>query len=244
MLKVTKKRIAVVSGKGGVGKTMTSAALGRALAAGGSRVLLVDGDAGLNALSLMLGATDAVYSWLDLYNGSCGSEALNAVEDRLFFLPAPPFLPEGPEEDLISGALGRLEEDFDYVIFDAPAGIGTGLRRAIADADAVIAVATADEISVRGAERVAAIAEEKGIPGRLLINRYDYKAAKKGKILPIDDVIDKTYLRLLGVVPEDREIAFAKTEKERQKTKAGRAFTRIAGRVEGRNTPLTLSLLK
>ena len=76
------------------------------------------------------------------------------------------------------------------------------------------------------------------------MNRFDYKAAKKGKSLSIDEVIDKTYLRLLGVVPEDRELTYLPSQGQSKKSRSARAFVRIAGRVEGKNTPLTLSLLK
>ena len=245
MTEVLHRSIAVVSGKGGVGKSTVSAHVGRALAEAGRRVLLVDCDPGLNSLGLLLDRTDAVYSWLDLAKDGCdAADALLEAGENLFFLPAPAFLPESTETDLIASALEKLDETFDYVLFDAPAGIGTGLKRAIGAANAVIAVATPDEISVRGAERVAAIAEEAGLPGRLLVNRFDYKAAKKGKTLSIDEVIDKTYLRLLGVVPEDKELTFFLSQGLSKKSRSAQAFVRIAGRVEGKNTPLTLSLLK
>lgn len=241
------KTIVIASGKGGVGKSTTAAALGKILGERGHKTLIVDCDPALNSQSLLLRKTDALFSWLDVSKERCRlSEAICEVSENLYFLPAPSVLPDTDDEEIIKNALGDATADYAFVLFDAPAGLGTGLKRAAKGAACAVAIATADDVSVRGAEKVQDVLQDMGITeNRLLINRYSVKMAKKGKLLTVDEVMDKTYLRLLGIVPEDKEITYAAvTGQRRNHSNAQRAFLRIADRIEGKNTGLTLSLLK
>lgn len=234
------------SGKGGVGKSTAAAAIGTALSKS-RKVLLVDCDAGLNALSLLLGANESLFSWEDVLRERCAAkEALVKINDSLFLLPAPQTLPHSAESNAITSVVKAVETDFDYILYDAPAGFGPGLAQAAGDAEAAIIVATADPVSVRGAEKTAELLLSGGVKdARLLLNRYQIKAAKKGKLLSIDEVMDRTYLRLLGVVPEDKNVTYnAVTGQRRDNTPSALAFRRIADRLEGKNVLFRLSFIK
>ncbi len=140
----------------------------------------------------------------------------------------------------MTAALGK---DFDVIITDAPAGLGTGVLRAAAAADYGIIVATGDEISVKGAAAVDEKLRAAGVSDtRIIINRYDLKAAKKGKLMTVNKVIDDSLVRLIGIIPED-EILLYRNSKKKKNLSAG-AFDRIAQRITGKNVELKLSLLK
>ena len=242
------RSILIASGKGGVGKSTIACRLGIALAEQGQRVLLVDCDAGLSSLDVMLDATgDVVYHWYDVYQGNCeASDAVIKTDEGVDLLPAP-YSPIGDEApDGVKNAVDALAEDYDIVLIDAPAGLNAGLKRAAAAAKKAVVVATADEISVKGAAAVARTVKEQGLEQcRLLINRYEVKAAQKGKLLTVDEIIDKTAIQLLGIIPEDREITYSTvTGRYNEKSKSAKAFRRITKRVEGENVPLKLSQLK
>lgn len=238
----------IASGKGGVGKSTTAAALGRAFAVKGQKVLLVDCDAGLSSLDVMLGlAKNKVFSWYDAYNGVCApDEALIKANENLFLLSAPaqPVFEEAA--DAVKKVTEELHEDFDLIIRDAPAGLGNGLKRAANGAEFAVVTATADSISVKDAAAVAEVIRRMGTETvRLVINRYDVKAAQKGKLLTIDELIDKSSVRLIGIVPEDKNIMYSTVTNVRNpKSKSSRAFGRIAERIDGKNIDLSLSLLK
>ena len=238
----------IASGKGGVGKSTTAAALGRAFAARGKKVLLVDCDAGLSSLDVMLGlGRDNVFSWYDAYKEQCTpDEALIKANENLFLFRAPSEPIKEEAGDAVKKVTAGLSEDFDMIIRDAPAGLGAGLMRAVNGAEFAVVVATADAISVKDAAAVAQVIRKAGAQtARLVINRYDIKAAKNGKLLSVDELIDKSYVRLIGIVPEDKNIMYSTvTNKRNPKSKSSRAFERIADRIDGKNIELTLSLLK
>ena len=242
------RSILIASGKGGVGKSTAAYHLGKLLAAKGQRVLLVDCDAGLSSLDILLGVTeDAAFNWYDAYAERCEiAEAVVHVENGPDLLPAPASVLPEEAPDAVKNAVEALADEYDVVIIDAPAGLSAGLERAARAAKKAVVVATADEISVKGAAALAGRVKELGIEQcRLLINRYDVKAAQKGKLLTVDDIIDKTAVRLLGIVPEDPEITYATvTGKQRARSKSARAFARIAERIDGNNVPLKLKQLK
>lgn len=242
------RSILIASGKGGVGKSTVAAHLGQVLAAQGKKVLLVDCDAGLSSLDVMLGLSeDVAFNWYDAHEERCGiREAVVGNGKGPDLLPAPhaPIGEDAP--DAVKDALEALSDDYDIVLIDAPAGLSAGLERAAAAAKKAIVVATADEISVRGAAALARLLRANGLEQcRLLINRYDLKAAKKGKLLTVDEIIDKTFVQLLGIIPEDPEITYSTvTGRYRDKCPSAGAFRRIAGRVEGENVPLKLKQLR
>lgn len=240
--------IVIASGKGGVGKSTASAALGRAFAAAGKKTLLIDCDAGLSSLDVMLGVRDKVlFSWYDAYLGNCtAAEALIEAGEGLFLIAAPGLPLYEEAADAIIKTTENLTEEFDVIIRDAPAGLGAGLVRAASGAEMAVIVATADEVSVKGAAAVADIIRKNGVGNiRLLINRYDIKAAAKGKLLSVDELIDKSMVRLLGIIPEDKDIVYSTvTNIRKPNAKSAKAFIRTAQRLDGKNVDLILSLLK
>lgn len=238
----------IASGKGGVGKSTVTKSLGLQLSEKGASTLLIDCDAGLSSLDIMLGVSEKVnFTWGDVAEERCSTEdALMKISDNLTLLPSPkrPLTKDFP--DIIKNLTEKLQDDYDYIFIDAPAGIGRGLHRAAAGADKALVVATADEVSVTGAGTVQKVLRENGIKeSRLLINRYDVRAAKKGLLLTVDEIIDKTLVQLIGIVPEDKNIMYSTVSEKRLKTrKSDSAFLRIAGRISGKYIPLELSQLK
>ena len=238
----------IASGKGGVGKSTVTKSLGLQFSEKGCNVLLIDCDAGLSSLDIMLGVSERVnFSWGDVAEERCTpSDALIKISDTLTLLPSPkaPLSEEFP--DIIKRLTEELGDDYDYIFIDAPAGIGRGLTRAARAADKALVVATADEVSVTGAGTVQRVLSENGIKeSRLLINRYNVKAAKKGLLLTVDEIIDKTLVQLIGIIPEDKNIMYSTVSEKRLRTKkSDGAFGRIAGRISGKYIPLELSQLK
>lgn len=242
------RKIVVASGKGGVGKSTLSAQLGKFFAQRGIKTLLVDCDAGLSSLDVMLNCSDRnVFSWYDVYTQKCEySDAQIEISENLYLLPSPKTATDDPDHDIVNSVLAHADEDFEIILIDAPAGLNEGLSRAAAAAQFALVVATADEISVKAAAAVENALTQAGIKQtRLLINRYDIKAAKKGKLLTVDEIINKTFVQLLGIVPEDKNIMYSTVTGEiKQKNKFSKAINRIALRILGENVELSLSLLK
>ncbi|MDR1629781.1 MAG: P-loop NTPase [Oscillospiraceae bacterium] len=240
------EKILVASGKGGVGKSTLAAFLGRELTLRGKKVLLVDTDVGLSALDLLLGVTErVVYNWQDVLKARCEpQDAVLIMDDKglLSLLPAPLVFVNSlilPSEMKL--LVAKYEPDYDYILIDAPAGLGPGVVMSSASADWAIVVATPDEVSVRGAFAVAEMLRAKGVRhARLVINRFRKKAVRQGSLLDYDSMIDKTGVRLIGIVPEsaDPSFAFALQIPLRAKNRALQAFRRIAARVDGENIPL------
>ena len=236
------------SGKGGVGKSTVTRNLGMQFSAMGFRTLLIDCDAGLSSLDIMLGVTEKVnFTWADVAEERCEiGDTLIKINDKLTLLPSPKTPLTEAYSDIIKDITAKLNDDYDYIFIDAPAGIGRGLLRAALGADKALVVATADEVSVSGAGTVARVLRDTGISeSRLLINRYSVKAARKGLLLTIDEIIDKTLVQLIGIIPEDKNIMYTTVSEKKLKTKkSDSAFGRISGRIQGKNIPLELSQLK
>ena len=234
--------IAVVSGKGGTGKTSLTAGVGEALALMGHRVLCIDCDAGLRNLDLALGLTDrALMDFSDVAAGRC--PLADAAVPRLHLLTAPASLrrrsvTEGEMRSLLQSA----REDYDYCLLDAPAGLGEYFRLATACADRCIVVTTTDPPALRDAQHT--VMELDRFPrGRLhlVVNRV------RGKLLrsmhaTIDDAIDTAGLPLLGVVPEDDALPLAQSRGTAlllvSHTGASAAYRNIAKRITGQRVPL------
>ena len=242
------RSILIASGKGGVGKSTVACRLGRLLAGQGQKVLLVDCDAGLSSLDVMLDVSERVaFNWYDAYLGRCQArEALIRTENGPDLLPAPTAPVPEDAQDAVKNAVEQLADDYDVVFIDAPAGLSAGLTRAARAAKKALVVATADEISVKGAAALDRTVKQCGVEQtRLLINRYRVKAAQKGKLLTVDEIIDKTRVQLLGIIPEDPEITYSSvTRRDKPRSASAKAFSRIAERIEGRNVPLKLNQLK
>jgi len=242
------KTILIASGKGGVGKSTLSAGLGKALAMKGYNVLLVDCDAGLASLEIMLNTSqNVIYNWADLCRDDCTAEdAIVEVGENLSLLPAPRTVVTDLPVDCIRQALEPIKDDYDYIFIDAPAGLAEGLERGAVASDTALVVATADEVSVAGAHALSETVKKLGVNiTRLVINRYDIKAVKKGKLLTIDGIIEKTSVQLLGIVPEDKDIMYSTvTNRHNMKSNSFLAIKRIAERIAGNNVKLAIKLLK
>lgn len=241
-------KIVTASGKGGVGKSTVCKGLGQCFAQNGKKTLLADCDAGLSSLDVMFSVSAKVnFTWIDVIEERCElKDAFIELSENLYLLPSPRQILKEDYYDSFNSMINECENDFDIILFDAPAGLGRGFLRAASAASRALIVATADEVSVKDAHTVSNVLIENGISDtRLLINRYRLKAAKKGKLLTIDEIIDKTLVQLIGIIPEDENIIYSTVSEKRLKTKkSGDAFSRIAKRILGENITLTLSQLK
>ncbi|MGI6249090.1 MAG: P-loop NTPase [Acutalibacteraceae bacterium] len=239
------KKIVIASGKGGVGKSTVTAGLSTALSALGKKVLAIDCDIGLKSLDLMLGVREkVVFNWGDLILYRCKPEqAIVQTEFGPVLLAAPMNYNIMYTRENFRELLKTFNEHFDYILTDSPAGISGGFRLAAGTADSGIIVATPDEVCVRGSAVATDEMIDLGITEpRLIINRFIKKSVVKDKLLNIDEVIDAVGAQLIGVVPEDEEIASCATKglPFPADTAAALAFNRIALRLEGENQPLKL----
>lgn len=240
--------IAVLSGKGGTGKTSVCAGVASALAQAGHRVLCIDCDVGLRNLDIALGLSDVgTLSFLDVSEGNYTLDMASAhpVYPNLFFLTAPMNRPvEDIDPSAFSAMLDSARRHFHYVLLDAPAGIEAGFSLAAKFADRVILVTGADPASVRDASRAAEVLELMGKTNvRLVVNRISKKMAS-AMALTIDDVMDRAGLPLLGLVPEDPDVVLAAAFKQPllgyTKKGAAAACRRIAKRIQGYSVPVSL----
>ena len=241
--------IAFLSGKGGTGKTSLCAGIAASVAKSGASVLCIDCDVGLRNLDIALGLTEfGSLSFRDVYEGGYTLEqaTVHPAFPSLKFLTAPVNCSAG---DIDSQAFGdmlrRARAEFDYIFLDAPAGIEAGFLLAATYADRVVVVTVTDPASIRDAARSGELLELMGKKDvRLIVNRVNERLYNAGKFT-VDDVIDQTGLRLLGIVPEDtRVVLAAATGKPLIKyTKKGAAAAcgRIATRIQGYRVPVSIS---
>ncbi|MBO5929189.1 MAG: septum site-determining protein MinD [Clostridia bacterium] len=234
----------VTSGKGGAGKSTVSAGLGCALAHRGRRVLLIDGDAGLRSLDVMLGiAGTAVYDMADVLSSNCQlTHAIypSPICPNVFILPAPVSLDQLAQPEAMAELCKELSAYYDEVIVDCPAGIGRGFRAAIAGVDRAFVVTTPDMVCARDAQIVSRLLRKQEIPARLIINRLRPEPILRGKMPDIDELIDTAGIQLFGVLPEDEEVAIANAYGKPLPVESNAAvcFTNIAGRYLGEDIPL------
>ena len=239
--------IVITSGKGGVGKTTTTASLGAALALRGQRVLVIDADIGLRNLDVILGLENRiVFNIVDVAKKICKpSQAIikSKKSNNLYLLPAS----QTDDKDVIDEAevrfvLEQFKREFHYILIDSPAGIEQGFRNACAGADSAIVVTTPEVSAIRDADRVVGLLSSKGIEARLIINRIDFEMVRRGDMLSVKDVQDILGIEILGVIERDEQIIVAANCGEpvtyNPKSKAGQAFNRIAGRVCGEQIPI------
>ena len=234
------KRIVIASGKGGVGKTTVAVALGKALAAEQKKVLLVDFD-NLRSIDLMLGAAqDVVFDWGDAVKGRCPARDAVLQAGDISFMACPPDY-NGITNHDIKRLVRELEGDYDYLLFDSPAGIGAGLQLACAAAQRGLVVATPDLVCVRAACRAAQQMESFGVQScRLVINRAVYRDIRRKKLLNIDDVIDETGVQLIAMIPEDKKLRHAAMNGRffAPRNLSYEPFRRLAKRIQGIYAPL------
>lgn len=243
--------IVITSGKGGVGKTTTTANIGTALASMGKKVVLVDGDTGLRNLDVLMGLENRiVFTLLDVIEENCRLKQALIKDKRyenLFLLPTAQTRDKNdvkPEQML--NLINELKTDNDYVIIDCPAGIEQGFENAVIGADRALIVVNPEVTSVRDADRVIGKLDAKGLDNhQVIVNRIDYEMVKRGDMLGIEDVIDNLAIKLIGAVPNDREITVSTNRGEpivlNENSKAGTAFRDIAKRITGDELPFHTS---
>ncbi len=235
--------IVITSGKGGVGKTTTTANIGAALAKLNHKAVLVDTDIGLRNLDVVLGLENRiVYDIVDVVKGNCRLNQALIKDKRLEGLC---LLPAAQTKDKnaisieeIKKLTNELSELFDYVIVDCPAGIEQGFKNAIAGADRAIVVATPEVSSVRDADRIIGLLEANEIKEtRLIINRLRPQMVKQGDMMDIDDILDILSIKLIGVIPEDEFIIVSTNRGEpavnNPESMAGKAYLNTARRITG-----------
>ncbi len=238
--------IAVLSGKGGTGKTSVCAGVATALAQMGQKVLCIDCDIGLRNLDIALGLSElGTISFVDVYRGeySLDMATVHPVYPTLRFLTAPMNCPAGAVDPVsFCAMLDDARKHFHYIFLDAPAGIEAGFQLAARAADRVILVTGADPASIRDARQTADALELMGKRSiRLVVNRISTKmAAAMG--LTVDDIMDRAGLPLLGIVPEDRNVVLAAAFRQPLLGYAGKgaaaACRRIAKRIMGISVPV------
>jgi septum site-determining protein MinD len=213
------KVMVVTSGKGGVGKTTSTAALGAALAQGGQNVVVVDFDVGLRNLDLVMGAERrVVYDLINVVQGDAKlAQAL--IRDKrletLSILPASQTRDKDAlTEEGVERVMGELKEKFDWVICDSPAGIERGATLAMRHAEIAVVVTNPEVSSVRDSDRIIGLLDSKTIKAEkgervdkhLLLTRYDPARAQRGEMLTVDDVLEILSIPLLGIIPESEEV--------------------------------------
>lgn len=241
--------IAVLSGKGGTGKTSVCAGISTALAEAGTKVLCIDCDVGLRNLDISLGLSrEGSLSFEDVCSGSykLSQASAHPLYPSLQFLTAPVSCNASDiDHSAFAAMLRKAREQFNYVFLDAPAGIDAGFRLAARYADRVLLVTGADPAAVRDARQAGEMLEQMGKADvRLIVNRINLKLI--GKLgINIDDVMDQTGLPLIGVVPEDSKVTLAAAFekpllKHAKRGAASAACRRIAKRVQGLSIPIEL----
>jgi septum site-determining protein MinD len=254
------KVLVVTSGKGGVGKTTSTAALGAALAQMGQNVVVVDFDVGLRNLDLVLGAERrVVYDFINVVNGEAKlAQAL--IRDKrietLSLLPASQTRDKDALTDEgVKKVIDELKDKFDWVICDSPAGIERGATLAMRHADVAVVVTNPEVSSVRDSDRIIGLLDSKTvlaergdrIEKHLLLTRYDYARAERGEMLKTEDVLEILSIPLLGIIPESQEVLRASNIGQpvtlcSAGSAPGRAYCDAARRLKGEAVPLVVSV--
>lgn len=240
--------ITVISGKGGVGKSTFSANAAAYLTKMGKHVLLVDADINLSNLDIIMGIQDQVlFNASDIVNGRCDNEkaVLKDVFDGLDFLSGAINPGDDPTEAVsgICELLKKVKNDYDIILIDCPSGIDSTVRALAKISNASVVITTPDITAIRDAGRAAAlIYGEKTEDVRLVVNRVKPKLIEKGLAPDIDEIIDNTEVRLLGLIPEDVKIQVYSNRgiitPDIKKSRSAKAFENIAARMTGNEVPL------
>ncbi len=238
--------IVITSGKGGVGKTTTTANIGTGLAMLGFQVVLIDTDIGLRNLDVVMGLENRiVYNLVDVIEGNCRlKQAL--IKDKkysnLFLLPSAQMRDKSavsPEQ--MKKLTDELRSQFDYVILDCPAGIEQGFRNACAGADRAIVVTTPEVSAIRDADRIIGLLEAQEMKQiSLVINRVRMDMIRRGDMMSMDDVMDILAVDTIGIIPDDESIVIATTTGETligAGTVPGMAMENICIRMAGEEIP-------
>ncbi len=242
------KTIVVTSGKGGVGKTTATANVGAALALRSNRVAVVDTDIGLRNLDVVMGLENRiVYDLVDVVEGHCRIEQA-LIKDKhageLYLIAAA----QTRDKDCITGKqlIGlcrRLEDDFDYVIVDCPAGIEQGFKNAISAAQEALVVTTPEVSAIRDADRVIGLLYASSVrEAKLIINRIKPEMVRQGNMMDASDVLETLAVDAIGLVPSDDRVITATNNGTPvvydPTSPSGREFVRIAARIDGDHIPI------
>lgn len=239
--------IVITSGKGGVGKTTTSANIGTGLAMLGKKVVMIDTDIGLRNLDVVLGLENRiVYNLVDVVEGNCRMKQALIRDKRypnLYLLPSAQTRDKSavnPEQ--MMKLIEDLREDFDYILLDCPAGIEQGFRNAIAGADRALVVTTPEVSAIRDADRIIGLLEAKDMKSiHLIVNRVRMDMVRRGDMMSVDDVMDILAIPLLGAIPDDESIVISANQGEPlvgTDTSSGQAYYDICRRLLGEDVPL------
>lgn len=250
--------VVVTSGKGGVGKTTSTAALGAALAAGGQSVCVVDFDVGLRNLDLVMGAERrVVYDFINVVQGDAKlAQALIRDKrlDTLHLLPASQTRDKDAlTEAGVSRVMGELREKFDWIICDSPAGIERGATLAMRNADLAVVVTNPEVSSVRDSDRIIGLLDSKTekaergerMQKHLLLTRYCPQRAERGEMLKVEDVLEILSIPLLGIIPESQEVLRASNIGQpvtlsNAASAPARAYLDAAKRLAGQTLPMSI----
>lgn len=238
----------VTSGKGGVGKTTTTANIGAGLAKMGKHVAMLDTDIGLRNLDVVLGLENRiVYDVVDVVQGRCRLKQALIRDKRfenMYLLPAA----QTKDKTAVSEAqmielINTLKPEFDYIIIDCPAGIEHGFKNAIAGADKAIVVTAPEVSAVRDADRIIGLLEAHGLTEpHLIINRIRPRMVESGDMMSVEDMLEILAVELLGIVPDDDSIVTSTNRGEPavldEFSRAGQAYRNITRRLCGENVPL------
>jgi septum site-determining protein MinD len=245
---VSARRIVITSGKGGVGKTTTTANLGAALALRGQKVVLVDTDIGLRNLDLVMGVEKRiVFDLVEVVEGRCQlRQAL--IRDKRFdslriLAAAQTREKTAVSEEQMDKLIGDIANTADYVLIDCPAGIEHGFRNAVAGAREAIVVTTPEVSAIRDADRVVAKLRERDLPFQLIVNRIRPEMIKSGEMMSADDVAEILGADVIGVIPDDESVIDSTNRGEPLALDATQRlasiYAKIARRLEGDPVPLT-----
>ena len=232
------------------GKTTTTANLGSSLAVEGKKVCLIDTDIGLRNLDVVMGLENRiVYDIVDVVEEKCKLRQALIKDKRfneLFLLPAAQTRDKSAvNEEQMKNLIGKLKEEFDYILIDCPAGIEQGFKNAIAGANRAIVVTTAEISAIRDADRIVGLLEASEIKNpELVVNRIRPAMIKKGEMMDVDDIVDLLSIDLIGVVPDDEYIITQTNKGEpvvtNSKAPSGKSYMEIARRILGENVEVNI----